>query len=217
MVGKEDEKLDKIMDVQPADEREQPKEPPREEPIKKFALAPKYAPQPEKREAPGNLPLLLAVLAVAISLLALGLALFYHPSAQAVPSAELKAIAEDLKGIRDSGMGFEGPVSTVTELNAEIPASEAMGETLQVPIEMEIPISGKVSGTSPWGGVVQFPVSGTIPVKMTVDMGIGNTSQAIRIKTSVPSNTTAKFALNPSEEWKQKLDDIIQRLEKTAG
>ena len=128
MAGEHAEGLEKIMDVQPANEREGPTEPLREETIRKFALAPKYAPQPEKRGTPSNLPLLLSVLAVVISLLALGLALFYHPSSGLSP-VELKAVAEDLKALRDSNFEVQDSFGTTYSVSTEIPLAE--GEKLE--------------------------------------------------------------------------------------
>jgi hypothetical protein len=211
MAGEHAEGLEKIMDVQSANEREGPTEPLREETIKKFALAPKYAPQPEKRGTPSNLPLLLSVLAVVISLLALGLALFYHPSSALSP-VELKAVAEDLKTLRDSNFEVQDSFGTTYSVSTEIPLAEAMDTNFQVPIEMDLPVSGTVVGTSPWGSTVSIPVSGTIPVRLVANMTLIDTTQTIRISAQVPGNVSASFAVKPSEAWKNKLDDIIKRL-----
>lgn len=186
----------------------------------RFVLPQKY--RPSQREAgdgePSRLPLILSVIAVVISIIALAAVFLVAPPAgSAISQEELKAIAEDVRAIRDSHVEILSQTETSTTMEAEIPVSDAMDQKLQIPLSTEIPVSGSVSGTSPWGTVVQVPVSGTIPIHVVANLTLGRTSQKIVVSTSFPTNSTTSFALSPSDHWKKELDDIIERLERLGG
>lgn len=203
----------------------------REEPIKRerpgrseerkvderFLLPPRYKPVQEPQEWPGKLSLAISAFALLMSLLILVYVFFYTQPSAGVPASELKAIAGDLKEIKDSSVEVGDSFVSSSSVNAEIPVSDAMDEVVQVPVRMDIPVTGTITGTAPWGSTVTIPVNGTIPINFVANMTIGKSSQNIRVNVQVPANTTTKFTIKPSDYWQKQLDDIINRLEKMAS
>ncbi len=202
--------------AQPQMPKREPPPPPK--PLPSFKLPPRYRPDPEpEKQEQSKLPFILSGVALAISIAALLISVFGYVSTPAQPHGDMASIADDLKKIRDSEIELEAPIQTVTSIDADIPINDAVDDVIQIPISTEIPLSGKVSGTSPWGTVVEIPVKGTIPVQIIANLSMGETSQKISITTSVDSETSTKLKVSPSDYWGEELNRIIDKLEKMSG
>ncbi len=163
-----------------------------------------------------KLPLLIAVIAFIIALLAIGIAFMAYSDMQKT-KIEASAIAKDLKEIQSKPIQLRKTVSTPAKITAEIPLSQVLAGTT-IPLTGTLQINGSGKARSPTLGIFDVQIEAIAPLnqKVTLQQTAFTEQDKLKISSDTPLSIDVTITTKAEEFWGDQLDDIINRLEKIS-
>ena len=187
--------------------------------------SPPEAPEQARREAPmeqpgGNsLPILLGVLALAISLASFYGAFFAERPFTGAQKEALAGMATNLKELQNRDISISAPVETTIRLDRSYPIKDLFPEKFDMPLEFSIPIDTQLIGIGASGQPVVFKVDEDVPISVSVPItsadAFGNGT--IRIQKELPVSAVFTSSIKVRAAYGKELNEIIDRLEAMAG
>ncbi|MEM3031089.1 MAG: hypothetical protein QXH27_05120 [Candidatus Micrarchaeia archaeon] len=180
---------------------------------------------PEKpARAEGAAPLLESDLQSKVTLLALVIALaslalaYFSFSGMSALKAEAKAVAQELRALRDAPATFTSQARGEAVVSFDVPVSEALQDSFEIPLRATLPIEGAGKANLPFYGVVDVKFNGTahIDQSLRADPSQIPPTYKLTVRQTAPLTATLTTTVKPGEAWPQ-LDRIIQRLEAAGG
>ncbi len=165
-----------------------------------------------------SLPLILSIIALLLGAASLYISLNNTSGAgiSAGDRAQLMGIAQDLRLLQQKQFSATSPdLQTVVSVEKSFPLSDILPTTFYVPLSMNIPIQGMVTGVSANGQVATFRVNDTLQLRANVPVDMTNSTRSIivNINKDIPITTRIRSSFQISMVFGDELNSIIQRLE----
>jgi len=175
----------------------------------------------ERAEAPfiaADLQGKITLLALVIALASLALAYLSFSGLNAV-RGEAKAIAQELKAMRDTPATFTSQAVGEAVVSFDVPVSEALQDSFEIPLRATIPIEGTGKANLPFYGVVDVRFNGSARIDQPLRADISQIPPTYKLTIRQTAPLTAKLTttVRPGEAWGAQFDRIIQRLEAAGG
>ena len=188
------------------------------------AYQPSAAPSPPPIRPPAessgsSLPLVLAVIALLVSLACLYGTFFADRPMSPLQKAQLLGIADSLRSLQNREIQMSAPLQTFVYINATYPIKDMFPLTFDMPLDFEIPIDTQMVAVSTTGQPVAFRVQENVPIKVRIPINsaraFGNST--VQITKSLPLQTTWSSDIKVRAAYGQDLNSIIDKLETMAG
>ncbi len=153
-------------------------------------------------------PMIIAVAALMLSVLN-----FWNGMGSASMSkADVAAIALDLERLSERNIVAEAPVDASIFIDKTIPLSEAVSDR-DIPVDILVPLTGPVYGTSQSLGPIRIDLNESIPVRITLPLRSSAFSQAsVVIKREIPVRTFVSARVSIGGVYGEELRSIIGKL-----
>lgn len=169
--------------------------------------------------SPSNLPLMLAGIALLLSLVSVYGVFFMDRPIGPVQKEALLGIATDLRNLEERDITMSVPVETTIVMNKSYPMKDLFPATFELPLEFVIPIDTNLLAIGPNGQPFSAHIQENIPIKVSVpissDQAFGST--AIVLNKEIPVDARFSSSVKIGATYNQELDGIIAKLEKLAG
>ncbi|MEM4389898.1 MAG: hypothetical protein QXG98_04515 [Candidatus Micrarchaeia archaeon] len=167
------------------------------------------AAQPLEAELQNKLTLLALVVAFAALVLA-----YLAFSGMGALKAEARAIAQELRALRDAPATFTSQARGEAVVSFDVPLNQALRESFEIPLRAELPIEGTGKANLPFYGVVDVKFNGSAHIEqpLRADLTRVPPTYKLTVRETAPLTATLTTTVKPGEAWPQ-LDRIIQRLE----
>src|SRR3989344_9524762 len=166
-----------------------------------------------------SLPIILAGMALLLSLVSIYGVFFMDRPIGPVQKAELLVIASDLRSLEQRDITMTAPVETTIVMIKSYPLKDVFPATFEIPLEFEIPLDTNLLAIGPNGQPFSARIQESIPIKIRVpvssEQAFGAT--AITFKKELPVDATFSTSIKLGATYGSELNSIISRLEKLAG
>ena len=165
-----------------------------------------------------SLPLILSIIAILLGAASLYISM-NNTSAGGITAADrtqLLGIAQDLRSLQQKQFSATSPdLQTVVSVEKSFPLSDILPTTFYIPLSLNIPVQGMVTGVSANGQVATFRVNDTLQLRASVPVDITNATNGImvNINKDIPITTRIRSSFQVSMVFGDELNSIIQRLE----
>lgn len=163
-------------------------------------------------------PLVLSLIALLLGATSLYISM-NNTSGGAITAADrtqLAGIAQDLRSLQQKEFSATSPdLQTVVSVEKSFPLSDILPQTFYLPLSLNIPVQGMVSGISANGQVATFRVNDTLQLRASVPVDMTNATKGImvNINKDIPITTRIRSSFKISMVFGDELNSIIQRLE----
>lgn len=176
--------------------------------------------QPVMQAAPSsNLPLILAGVALALSLLSVYGTFFMDHPLSGNQRAALLGIASDLRSLQQRDITMTAPVQTTVVLNSTYPLAEMFPSTFTIPLQFDLPIDTQLLAIGPNGEPFSAHVQDTVPITVSVPISsaqaFGNST--LTLNKELPVNVQFTSSVKIGDTYKAELDGVISKVEALAG
>jgi len=169
--------------------------------------------------SPSSLPLILAVIALLLSLISVYGVFFSDKALSSAQKAELAGIASDLRSLEQRDITLSVPITTTVVMNKSYPMKDMFPATFEIPLSFDIPIDTNLIAIGPNGQPFSAHIQDKIPVSVSVpvssDTAFGST--AITLNKEIPVDAKFTSSVKIGSTYNAELDSIISRLESLAG
>lgn len=165
-----------------------------------------------------SLPLILSIIALLLGATSLYISMNNSSGAgiTATDRTQLAGIAQDLRSLQQKEFSATSPdLQTVVSVEKSFPLSDILPQTFYLPLSLNIPVQGMVSGISANGQVATFRVNDTLQLRASVPVDMTNATKSImvNINKEIPITTRIRSSFKISMVFGDELNSIIQRLE----
>ncbi len=165
-----------------------------------------------------SLPLILSIVALLLGAASLYISMNNTAGSgiTAADRAQLKGIASDLRSLQQKEFSASSPdLQTVVTIEKSFPLSDILPTTFYIPLSMNLPIQGTVTGVSANGQVANFRVNDTLQLRANVPVDMTNSTRniIININKDIPITTRIRSSFQISMVFGDELNSIIQRLD----
>ena len=183
------------------------------------AQSPPAQPQQAGPSVRDNLPMLLAVIALALGLLATYGAFFTDRPLSLAQKEELAGIADGLRSLQGRPIQMSAPMQGTVYINQSYPVSDMFPATFDMPLSFSIPIDTQLIAVSTTGQPVAFRVQENVPIKVDIPIqsatAFGNNT--VTIQKDIPIDAVWSSNINVRAAYGQDLNGIIDDLDAMAG
>ena len=181
--------------------------------------SPRPEPQQAGSSAWGNLPMILAVVALALGLVSAYGAFFMDRPLSAAQKEQLAGIADDLRLLQNRQIQMSAPMQATVYINQSYPIKDMFPGTFDMPLSFNIPIDTQLIAVSTTGQPVAFRVQENVPIKVDIPIqsaaAFGNST--ITIQKDMPVEAVWSSNINVRAAYGQELNGIIDSLDAMAG